>query len=166
MMLTRQIAAHTFIPHLSFMKYLILTMAFSSIFLRKVFNLSLLFSSILPSARVVGSWRNDAPRQTLPFLLVLFSFSLLHSRLIRIMSLNRTKSSDQSGLVTTCGKPVMSDRLSNENGVVGVYLPPITFYGIRVVSIEMQRNESVGYYCACLVLLINNHTWTQHFLFS
>lgn len=41
----------TFIfTHLSFMKCLILTMAFSSIFLRKVFNLSLLFSSILPSA--------------------------------------------------------------------------------------------------------------------
>lgn len=44
----------TFIPHLSFIKCLILITAFSSIFLRKVFNLSLLFSSILPSARVAG----------------------------------------------------------------------------------------------------------------
>ena len=37
--------------YLSFMKCLILTIAFSSIFLRKVFNRSLLFSSILPWPR-------------------------------------------------------------------------------------------------------------------
>lgn len=52
----RKIAAelsysHIHSTHLSFMKCFILTMAFSSIFLRKVLNLSFLFSSILPSAR-------------------------------------------------------------------------------------------------------------------
>lgn len=94
------------------------------------------FQAFFPQPVVVGSCRNDAPRQTPPFLFgfCFFFFLLsLHLRLIKIMSLNRTKWADQSATATTWGKTVMSDRFSNQSGVVGTHRPPITLYGNRGV---------------------------------
>ena len=51
----------------SFMKCLILKIAFSSIFLRKVFNLSLLFSSILLPTQCSILPQHAAPRRLLGF---------------------------------------------------------------------------------------------------
>lgn len=74
---------------------------------------------------VVDSYRNDSPRQTPAFLFGFCFFSPdppssspLQPRLIKIMSLNRTKSEDQSHLANKVEKTVMSARLSNQNTVV------------------------------------------------
>lgn len=138
-------------------------MAFSSIFLRKVFNLSLLFSSILPSAsggRFVLK-RHSTPNSTVLVLASAFFFSSsssLHLRLIKIMSLNRTKSDNQSAAGMTSEKTVMSGELSNQNEVVGHHRPPIALYGSRAVTFFSAKKGSPCVFTAHVwaFFLINN----------
>lgn len=114
-------------------------------------------SSLSQSRRLLKKRRSTPDSTVLVWLQLFFFFSLLHLRLITIMSLNRTKSAGQSALVTTWGKnghvrPIL--QLERGSWLVPTAHDLIWYLGSLLI--ESHISQDLRYYCACVVLSVNN----------